>query len=429
MGGRAMNLAREFATSAAKALLSFGIVFLVATPANAADDKVGSQADAFATAATALASASKDAVDLDRASQRMSMIRTALTEKLLAIGANPSGGAPQIALTNLTAAHILCDVRGNHLLLAAQRNYISATGTQVADVAKSTTIATLPDAIDTLLLKSYSVNITNIPSENTLAEDAKRVNDACNYDLSHSEIAYYGAVIRSPGSTKEFQSQSLIGLITGPAPFISTVSDVITPVLIAAATFKQEAMRRDAVRAFLKSHETELREAGKGLAAATEQYVRAKRLYQAGVIADDLATLRAQKIELSKYPECKDLKSAVSNSTIINHSATPSDQFILCWHASWQAIEKQAVTLVADSDTYDNLADAGSARNVSDQFRHFAVFLTKIKDASRDGYGQIDFQSLWETVTELVTFANTVEMALSPANQQKVKQAIAALAK
>ena len=241
------------------------------------------------------------------------------------------------------------------------------------------------------------------------------------------ETAYYGQKIQTADAIdRQMIAFTSVPFLGGVGPLIDTVSGVVTPVLIESAKVLQVIKRRDAVRSFLNQHEQELKNAGTRLAVMTKDFVRQKRLKHVGSFEENLVALRSNTIELSRYAACSDLEASRTQRNPT--TGGPSDRFILCWRQVWEGLRPTVTESLTSADVYDQLADAGGENNITVLFDNFKEHLDRIKTSPGPG-NDIDFESLWDTVTKMLAFAQKVQDASSQENRDKISKAIQALSK
>src|SRR5262249_31691728 len=105
-------------------------------------------------------------------------------------------------------------------------------------------------------------------------------------------------------------------------------------------------------------------------------------------------------------------------------SGSPSKAFMLCYKAAWAEIEKPTSVLLKLADEYDQVADAGNTDAATKAFGQISADLTAISENSVSNPAV-----LWQYVTQLVGFANTLQKGYSQENRDKLHRAIDALMK
>lgn len=380
--------------------------------------------NSLSTSLSALAASGSEMIQMERTTQRLHAIRLAFTKRMLT--ADP---ASKIVLDDnaLEERALLCDVRSAHVITVARFGYLNSVATQIQEISKPTNPTDLGSALKALFA-SYAIKASNASlSPDTIVKLQNDVKARCKSDIAGFDKAYYGTEIRSPvaassaapapGGDRELAFEFL-----GPiGALIDTVIGIITPIAVEAATLVDEVKRERAVQAFLSDpkNQSALKDAGGKLAATISQFTWEKRLRLAASVTERVKGLRATEIDLGTLSECKKLGPGEFDRS---ESGAPSSQFMLCSKAAWERIEEPIAELLKTADDYDQLADAGNTDTAKKAFEQVTGDLTAISENA-----VTDPTLLWQYVTQLVGFANTLQKSFSQENRDKVQKAIDAM--
>jgi len=379
--------------------------------------------------AGAITTSANELLQIERAATRLQRIRKSLTSEILS---HKFGDKISLADASLDAEleeqAMLCNVRADHLITTVRYNYLSSVVTQIQEISKATPATDLASALKGLFA-SYAVKATAASmSDQAIKTLQARTRARCQTDIRSFDTAYYGASIKVPvaaTAAPEAPAAALPGLdFLGPiGALVDTVLGVVTPVIVEAANLVDEGKRAQAVKDFLSNpkNQNALKHAGHELARAISIYTLDKRRKLAGSFVEGLVAVRHTEIDLGKLDACKGLNDEKFTRS---KSGAPSVSFMLCWRAAWTKLESTITAMLKTAEDYDQLADAGDTDTA---LRAYDV-ITADLDAIRDNEIS-DPTAFWQYVTQLVSFANTLDTAFSPANRDKIQKAIDTLVK
>jgi hypothetical protein len=380
----------------------------------------------FLAGTKALTASASDFADLERAAQRLKTIRSALAKRLL--GAN---AASKLPLNDLVEErNLLCEPRAAHLATLARLNYLNSIVSQVDETSNVSKPDSLLSAV-TLLFAKYSIDGTAKSLEpGTLTAVGDRARSRCETDIKGFDVAYYGVDIRAPSALAPAGAElaapeaiSALALLGPVGALIDTFLNVVGPVAIGAATLVDETKREQAIHDFLSKPENQanLKTIGEQIGGAASRYNWDKRLRLAAAFVEGVRVVQNFEVDLSKLPECKDLSSANLGRTA---SGAPSTAFMVCWRKVWGQVDETVASILKAGQDYDQLADAGDTDTALIAFRKVTADLNAV--AANE---ITDPAVFWMYVTQVITFATTVQAAFSQDNRDKIHKAIDALVK
>jgi hypothetical protein len=389
-------------------------ILLMQNSAAPAETSLPSAVDAFVTASNALAKAATERVDLGRATQRLLVVRAALTAKLLE---KPDA---KFSLPLQTSA-ILCDVRTANLEVSARRNFIQAVAARIEEVGKPSKIDNLETAFRSLFAGQSLDIAAGLPTADDLEKNKAAIQSRCERDVANYFSVYYGQEIGAPVAAvpaPNVQPAEAIPAFIAISALIDTISKIITPIVVDGAKLVDEQRRRDAIVAFLGAPGNIRRVEDSGVALSREisAFTFGKRLRLAGSFSESTVVLKNVAIDLTKEQSCKVIAAL---GTPIKPDKTVHDEFVLCWRAAWAQAEPATAAMLKAAEQYDQLADAGDTDNARKAFEPLAKSLAAISAPGDDGL--IKF---WNWATRLVAFAQKVESSFSKENQDKISKAI-----
>ena len=380
-------------------------------------------ADAFVASAHALAKSANERIELGRSNARLEIVRLALTDQLIRA---KSGDV--IRFNNLNEVLLLCGVRGGDLLLSAQRNYLQAVAAKIEEVGRPAQIDNLASAVKTLF-SSQSLDVTNVASNTELANLTQRLQERCERDLTEYDKTFYGKEVRDdfgPAAALDGPAEafSFLGPIGG---LIDAIVGVITPVVVEGAKIIDEERRREVVREFLRktANREHIKASGLRVAEEVSRFVLTKRRKLAGRYVEQLVQLRGSAVELAKVDACKSYL-AEPKKLGKRASGAPSDEFVLCWRASWSQLEGNVAAALKAAADYDELSDAGDSDNAKKAFEPLSNALDAIP---KEQFSPDDLGRLWALATRLVAFAEKVHTSFAKENRDKIQKAIDELVK
>ena len=420
-----MELARTMRRAEVTALICSALAL---TEASAADDpiKLPKASSAFIASTKALTASADEYVQLERATGRLRVIRVELAKKLL-----NASGTSKISLDNLVEERaLLCDTRVTHLTTLARLNYLNSVVSQVDETAKISKPDNVLSAL-TLLFAKYSIDGTAKSLDPaTLKSLGDRTRARCEKDIKGFDVAYYGVEIKAANTPMSPASEeapvppaSALSLLGPLGAFIDTFLNIINPVAIGAATLVDEAKREKAISDFLSDpkNQQNLRDIGEKIGTAASDFNWDKRLQLAASFVEGVREIQKTELDLSKFEECKDVSSTNLSRTA---SGAPSAAFMHCWRKVWSQLDSIVASTLKAAGDFDLLADAGDTATPLIAFRKVTDDLNAISTNAIT-----DPEVLWMFVTQVVTFATTVQTAFSQDNRDKLHKAIDALVK
>lgn len=381
----------------------------------------------------ALLASSDEFSDMQRTTERLKVIRIEFATKLRA-----ATGTSKFQLSGLSDERkLLCEPRVSRLTTLAQSNYLKSLLSQLDETSKQTKPDGLLSAVK-LLFAKYSIDGSAKALDSaTLSALGDRTRGRCEQDIKGFDVAYYGIEIKptlaagptestkGAESIESIKEESFPGLAAlGPlGVLIDTFLSTIEPVIIGAAAIVDEAKREQAVQEFLNSptNQANLKKYGEQIGAAASRFNWDKRLERAGQFVEGVRLLQTNEIDLSKIDECKNLNGA---SLPRADSGAPNAAFMLCWKEAWAQLEPLVLSTLKAGADYDQLADAGDSATALNGFKKVTSDLSAISNNAIT-----DPAVLWSFVTQVLTFATTVQAAFSQENRDKLHKAIDAVVK
>lgn len=374
--------------------------------------------DAFVSASNALAKAANERVDLGRSTERLTLLRSALTQALLD-KPNPAKISIQVDLTAF-----LCDVRANNVEVAARRNFIQSIAARIDEVGKPSKIDNLETAFKSLV-SSQSLDITvALPTDAALASAKQAIIYRCKQDLVGYLSAYYGNKFGMSEPMADTGPVEAVPAFTSIAALIDTISKIITPVVVEGAKIIDEQRRREAILDYLGTpgNIKRIEDSGVALARQISTFTWDKRLRLAGSVVELATVIRHYPVDLAKDGSCQ--RYSTTASALVADRNSVSDDFILCYRVSWAQLESIAAALLKAADQYDQLADAGDTDNAKKAFEPLAKSLTAISSPGEDGLAKF-----WNWAIRLIAFGQKVESAFNKESRDKISKAIDDLVK
>jgi hypothetical protein len=380
---------------------------------------------AFIASTKALMASGDEFTDMQRTNERLKAIRLELATRL-----RGAVGTGKLQLSGLPEERkLLCDPRVTHLTTVVQSNYLKSLLSQIEETSKQTKPDGLLSAVR-LLFAKYSIDGTaKALDPATLKALGDRTKNRCEQDIKGFDVAYYGVEIKPPAGepspNESAVAESLSGLAAlGPlGALIGSFLSTIQPVAIGGTTLIDEAKREKAIQDFLSSpaNQANLRKYGEQIGAAASRFNWDKRLERAAVFVEDVRVLQATEIDLAKLDECRNLNGANLGRA---DSGAPNTAFMLCWRRVWSQVEPIVSSTLKAGGDYDQLADAGDTAAALNAFRNVTSDLGAISTNAIT-----DPAVLWAFVTQVATFATTVQTAFSHDSRDKLHKAIDALTK
>jgi hypothetical protein len=430
----------------------------MSSPARAADES--NKYAAFVSALSALSASASDAIQNERNAARLELIRQEVTKKVLAAYpmSAPPGAAPDsktISLGDvLDETSLLCGLRYkaqvvvakisprdpnasitiDHLNTLAQQNYLSGAASKLQAVAASSNSTDIFAAFKALFA-DYQISLQLQPNASNENREASR--KSCEADLKEFDAAYFGVQIPTPPAAVAAAEPaaaapnplgSLLGLLGPVGTLGNSIIGIIEPIVVDFANLATSFEKQQAIRTFLSTpaNQTNLRGAGLGLGRTTSDSLFAKRLSLAGTFAEQIAVLGGTSVDLTS----KEIQAAcpgpyVANPAMYQRGANglPTAQFRRCYHAVWAQFEKPVTAALQTAGAYDQLADAGDTSTALNKYNKLTADFNPIID------GNVDSSSLWDTASQLLTFASAIKNAFSADNLKKLQQEFAAVTK
>jgi hypothetical protein len=404
------------------------LVSLTLSQVDAAGDpiKLPKASSAFITATKALTGSASEYVQLERTTDRLRLIRSELAKKLL--NASATSKIPLDGLVEERA--LLCDSRVSHLTTLARLSYLNSVTSQVDEIAKVSKPDDILSAI-TLLFAKYSIDGTAKSLDPAALKSlGDRTRARCEKDIKGFDVAYYGVEIKAantpaaPAGAEAPVPPASALLLLGPlGALIDTFLNIINPVAIGAATLVDEGKREKAIQDFLADpkNQQNLKDIGDKIGKAASGFNWDKRLQLAASFVEGVRVIERTELDLSKFDECKDLSTVNLGRTA---SGAPSSAFMRCWRKAWSQLDPIVSSILKAGNDYDLLADAGDTDTPVIAFHKVADDLNAVSTNAVS-----DPEVLWMFVTQVLTFATTVQTAFSQDNRDKLHKAIDALVK
>lgn len=330
-----------------------------------------------------------------RSTQRLMVFRAALTE---AIKPGLDVTKPiSIAPSNVD---VLCKMRPNYAVLAAQAAYINSVTSTLSQFATPPTISTIGQAF-TSVFQNYQID----PVSGRMSVDAKAVLAACQTDIDKWPLSFYGAPLAGPPKA----GIGFLDVGTALSTFGALLSDlnaIVTPVATQAAQFVDATRRAQAITAFLTKYQADLLAAANALAANGNTLLTTNRLQAVGQFEEKLSAVRTFKIDLSKVDACK---TAVAAPALADADGTPTDAFVICYAQVWAQLNDVAQAAIVAASQYDAFADESS-----DQLSNSVQAIQKNIGALKNP--QLSAQQLIDAATQLITIGQAVAKTLTSDN-------------
>ena len=385
--------------------------------------------ESIVASAGALATSAAGALKSYRSDTRTTAIRIALTKALLGLGAETSitlAKPDTDALIGETA--LLCKVRSTYISSVGDLNYLTSLVQKLNAISKSAPAPTDIIGALKLLFATANYSISDDVQVKSSASSQAKAAATCESDLKSYDVDYYGIAAGGlPAPQPAAAPEAAAGTPTvsfaflGPiGSLIDTFVAILQPVLIDGSTIVDQGRRRAVVEQALKDPKihTKIAQSGKQLALAVDGFALSSRHRLAGSFVEQLVTLRATPIDLSKEPECKNLAGSTRQP-----SGAPSTAFITCWKAAWSHLQDAASKLATAADNYDTLADSSDVNAQK-------LFATILADYDLISAGRADASDVfWNDVTQFVTFANAISTAASKTNTATLQKEWAAVSK
>jgi hypothetical protein len=370
-----------------------------------------------------LVSATSQELELGRSSARLHMIRSALTAELL----DSNFKAGPVTLASLKAEDVLCSVREDHAVQAADRSFVAVVSSSVQKIAAPSKIETFSAAIGSLM-QSYSLSI---PEAKNSADIKAGVRGSCKKDVPSFPQTFYGAMNRKKPNAPDLNKEASVQDFLSPvSALFAALNAIVTPIVTQLASVADENRRIETIAGYfkVKKHREDVIAASERLAALADRFTSNSRLMAIGRFEESLAGIR-NSADASKIDFCKTaLASKESRGTYKDiadspgeEAFVPSDDFVRCYEKLWAQISEEVTTALKAADDYDKFADASGA---SAEARKIASYLNKITNPPAPTVKEV-----LAAAVKLAAFSDTVNKALSPDNRAKVGQAIAQLAK
>jgi hypothetical protein len=349
-----------------------------------------------------------------RSDERALAIRAALTNGLVSYKGDPIQLDKDNSNPDLGETALLCKVRTDYVASSNSLNFLTSLLSQVTEISKPTPQpGDLVGALK-LLFATSGYSITDTMSKVSEDTQKQQISDACAADLKSYDKTYYGM---AAGATPEMalaapaDAGGGVGLpflnFMGPiGTLVNSFFSVLQPIAINAATIADQAKRERVIVKALSDQQAKIGADSKQLAVEVDNFTTNQRLSLAGSFVEQLVAIREKPIDLSKFPDCKNLGTDVNRSR--RASGAPNALFITCWRASWAQIEPEVTNLLKLGDGYDALADAGSAIGT----KQVEAILTDYTQLGKKKPGG----AFWDEVTQFVTFANAVADVASKGN-------------
>jgi len=340
-----------------------------------------------------------------RSIQRVMVFRTALTEALV----------PGIDLSkpiNIKPSNtlVLCSMRGDYAVLAAQQAYITTTTNTLNKFATPPNISTFGDAFKSIF-QSYTISG---PGKVT-ALDPASVTKNCNSDVDDWPASYYGAKLG--GEVKAAAAFDLGGDLSAFSTLLSALNTIITPIVTAGAQALDSVRRAEEITGFLNNPkiQKDLLDAADALAKNGNVLIKVNRLQALGVLEEKLAAVRVLHIDLSKQEACKIAlgpAAAGKPSPYSNSDGTtfiPTDEFVSCYAQAWAQLNDSVQATITAAAQFDSLADAPG-----DQLSTAVAAIRKNIADLKTPTNTVD--DLFNAATQLVAIGAAITSALSPDN-------------
>lgn len=397
--------------------------------------------------AGAITTSSAELLQLERATKQLEAIRKTLSLKLIvhnsgdtfSLGIEADAPSQQKlqksladkneTLPDLSEKTMLCTIRSNHIRTVAQYNFLNSAVNKIQELSKPSNATDLASALKALLA-SYSVNAADasLLSHDGIATLQKRSDARCGNDIVAFDVAYYGTKVEeklssAPSAAVPLEAAPILSVFGPIGTLIDTVLGIVSPVIVELSNLVDEVKREAAIKKFLSDSDNQsaLKSSGHALAQAVSDYSLAKRQKLAGSFVELMQVVRTTPINLSKIDACHDLSRKFERAA---PNGPPSSAFMSCWRAVWNEIEPIVTSTLKVSSDYDQLADAGDTATALKAYDTITQDLNAIRDNA-----VTNPNLFWSYVTQLVSFANTVNTAFSSDNRDKLHKAIEALTK
>ena len=363
--------------------------------------------ESIIASAGALATSGASALKTYRSDARILAIRSALTKKILSLGA---GLTINLDDGSIEEAALLCKVRQDYINNVVALNYLNTLVQNLNAVSKPVSPPTDLGGALKLLLATSSYSISAGVQSQPVSTLESQTMSACEADLKSYDKDYYGNDTGGAQLTDVERVAAIPDALAflGPIGSLSdTFVSILQPIIIDASTMVDADRRRKVIEGALNDPATysRIKATGKQVAIAVDNFASASRRNLAGSFVEQLVSIRRTSIDLSKEAECHDI---VGTPRLV--SGAPSSAFISCWRAAWAKVQPQVMSLKAVGDNYDKLADAG---NVDPQ----KLLGTILADYDLIKSGRADASNVfWNDVTQFITFANAISSAASKNN-------------
>lgn len=415
----------------------YGIGHLVAAlgllmhPAWAADGpQYPSGAESITSAVAGTVAATQEGIDFGRAVTRIQKVRFALSDALLAA----YGSTGELTVASIDQANVLCEARVQHALLALNRSYASAVTAQLQATATPAKITSLLDSLE-VIFKHYNIDVAY--ANPTKQDDVERaIEVSCASDFTSYSAAFYGGgfspsvgpassslpgeleVLTAPDS--QGQASSGLAALAAFSALIDAINAIVNPIAQAVDQTKREA----AIIEFLTSWRTRIQNVATELAQKGADFGTQRRLIALGQFAEQLQVTRNKKIKLSDVDGCKEAKTGDAGFTTVAGKRVPTSGFIVCFAGIWKMLSGSIAASMKAADTYDQFADASSAKAVEDAQKIKANIEKLNGDVS-----EATLKDLWTQALRLYAFGKTLEDAFSKERRDAVANAIDNLVK
>lgn len=370
---------------------------------------------------------------IGRAFERAAIIRNVVA---LQLNGNLSD-ATKIQLSVLTNESVLCAVRGSDAAIANDRSYLSLLSTKITTTATQSKIDTLTAALSALG-QSYSIDLNQ---QKTYDQIRDLVQKNCKDDLNNvSDFAqsYFGTSFLPSAPGVATAAPSLFDILSASgspvSALITAINAIVTPIVTGLVGMIDEQKRMDAITDFLKADKDQIGSALVRLAKVSDSFSRDQRMEALGRFSIQMAIIRQ-----TRFDKCVPAPSSPFSSPSPHSTARPmADDFLACYAAVWRKVANPVASALKAADDYDQLADAAAQISDDDLKEEYpnaggpaeAAAMEIKKQLAEVGVQRPKaFTEVWSAALKLLTFAETVNNALSLTNRDNVRKAIDNLVK
>jgi hypothetical protein len=285
--------------------------------------------------------------------------------------------------------------------------------------------------------QNYSIDIKQ---KKTYDQIRDLVQKRCQNDLNNVNdfaISYFGtSFLPSPPGTAT-AAPSLFDILSASgspvSALISAVNAIVTPIVTGLVGMIDEQKRLDAITDFLKADKDQIGSALVRLAKVSDNFTTGQRMEALGRFLVQMAIIRQ-----TKFDKCVPAPSSVFSSRSPSSAVrSMSDEFLACYAAVWKKVAGPVASALNAADDYDQLADAAAQISDDDLKKQYpnagaaeAAAMEIKKQLAEVGVQRPrTFTEVWSAALKLLTFAETVNNALSQTNRDNVRKAIDNLVK